>query len=272
MPTTGSLMRRAALAACLTLAAAASAFAQPPDQPTVVPAPDAGEFLARYDFHLSAAALAVSDPRFSWDTHFGGSLDVVDYVHGRAGIYVDYEAVLGDEYRLFDPNQGNYTLEANASGRLTSSTEVVGMFHHVSRHLSDRPKRFAVAWNLLGARILQQLKLGGTTIDGDLEGGRIVQNSYVDYAWIGELHLQARRPVSDRLGVYGRASGEWYGIDRSVANRGRQAGGVVELGLRVNGKAGAVELFAGAERRVDADPLDRKPKNWVLAGFRLLGR
>jgi hypothetical protein len=265
-------MRRAALAACLTCALAPLASAQPPDQPTVVPAPDAADFMPRYDFHLSAAALAVQDPRFSWDTHFGGSLDVVDYVRGRAGIYVDYEAVLGDEFRLFDPNQGNYTLEANASGRVTSSTEVVGMFHHVSRHLSDRPKRFAVAWNLLGARILQQVKLGDTTIDADLEGGRIVQNSYVDYVWIAELHLQARRPVSPRVGVYGRASGQWFGIDRSVANRGRQAGGVAELGLRVNGKAGAVELFAGAERRVDADPLDRTPKNWALAGFRLLGR
>jgi hypothetical protein len=265
-------MRRAAVAACLTLASVASASAQPPDQPVVAPAPDSAEFLSRYDFHLAAAALAIQDQRFSWDTHFGGGLDVVDYVHGRAGIYADYEAVLGNEYRPFDPNQGNYTLEASGSGRLTSSTEVVGMFHHVSRHLSDRPKRFAVAWNLLGARILQQVKVGGTTIDADLEGGRIVQNSYVDYAWIGELHLQARRPVSDRLGAYARASGQWFGIDRTVANRGRQAGGLVELGLHLNGKAGAVEVFAGVERRVDADPLDRLPANWALAGFRLLSR
>jgi len=272
MLTTGSFVRRAAVAACLTLTAVATASAQPPDQPVVVPPPDAAEFLARYDFHLAAAALAVQDPRFSWDTHFGGALDVVDYVHGRAGISVDYEAVLGDEFRLFDPNQGNYTLEANASGRVTSSTEVVGLFHHVSRHLSDRPKRFAVAWNLLGVRILQQVKLGATTVDGDLEGGRIVQNSYVDYAWIGELHLQARRPFNDRVGVYGRASGQWFGTDRTIANRGRQAGGEIELGLRLNGKAGALELFAGAERRVDADPLDRMPKNWALAGFRLLNR
>jgi hypothetical protein len=265
-------MRRAALAACLTLTAVASAFAQPPDQPVVVPAPDSAEFLSRYDFHLAAAALAVSDPRFSWDTHFGGALDVVDYVHGRAGIAVDYEAVLGNEYRPFDPNQGNYTLEASASGRAGSSTEIVGMFHHVSRHLSDRPKRFAIAWNLLGARILQRVQVGATTIDADLEGGRIVQNSYVDYAWIGELHLQARRPLSERVGAYGRASGQWFGIDRTVANRGRQAGGLVEVGLRVNGKAGAVELFAGVERRVDADPVDRQPQNWALAGFRLLSR
>jgi hypothetical protein len=272
MPKTGSLMGRAALAACLTLVAAVSASAQPPTQPVVAPAPPGPEFLSRYDFQLSAAALAVNNPAFSWDTHFGGALDLVDYVGGRAGIYVDYEAVLGDEFRLFDPNQGNYTLEASGSARLGSSTEVVGMFHHVSRHLSDRPKRFAVAWNLAGVRILHQQKMGDATVDVDLEGGRIVQNSYVDYVWIGELHVQVRRPLGNRVGVFGRASGQWFGIDPTVAGRGRQAGGLVQAGLRLNGKAGAVELFAGVERRVDADPLNRQPVNWALAGFRLLSR
>jgi hypothetical protein len=33
-----------------------------------------------------------------------------------------------------------------------------------------------------------------------------------------------------------------------------------------------MELFAGVERRVDADPLDRLPKEWALAGFRLVSR
>jgi hypothetical protein len=33
-----------------------------------------------------------------------------------------------------------------------------------------------------------------------------------------------------------------------------------------------MELFAGIEKRFDADPLDRQPQHWVLAGFRLLSR
>jgi len=31
-------------------------------------------------------------------------------------------------------------------------------------------------------------------------------------------------------------------------------------------------LFAGYEKRVDADPVDRLPQHWGLAGFRLLSR
>jgi hypothetical protein len=269
--TTRSLTRHAAAAACLLLLCATSAAAQQPDQPVVSPAPDTPQFMSRYDFHMAASGLANSDIRFSWDTHFGGSIDMVDYVGGRAGVYVDYEAVLGDEFRIFDPNQGNYTLEAFASGR-SGSTEVVGIFHHVSRHLSDRPKRFAIAWNLLGARILHQIKAGDAVFDIDLEGGAIVQHSYVDYSWIGELHVRAMRPVNPHASVYGRAIGQWFGVNGEVQGRGRQVGASVEAGLRLKGRGGAMELFAGLERRVDADPLDRQPHHWALAGFRLLSR
>ena len=269
---TGSLKRHAARAACLALLCASIASAQQPDQPVVSPAPAAPEFLSRADFQRSASALAIDDIRFSWDTHFGGSVDLVDFVTGRAGIYADYEAVLGDEFRLFDPNQGNYTLEAFAGGRVGSDTEVIGIFHHVSRHLSDRPKRGAIAWNLLGARLLHRIEAGRATVDLDLEGGRIVQHSYVDYSWIGELHAQARRPVNDVVAVYGRGALQWFGVNGEVPDRGRQVGALGEVGVRLKGGAGVMELFAGLERRVDADPFDRLPQRWALAGFRLLSR
>jgi len=42
-----------------------------------------------YDFHLSAARLNIDDPRFVWDTRFGGDLDVVDYVSGRLSLLID---------------------------------------------------------------------------------------------------------------------------------------------------------------------------------------
>ena len=57
-----------------------------------------------------------------------------------------------EEFRQFDPNQGNYTLEGSGSVR-AGPIEVAGVFHHVSRHLSDRPKRFPVDWNMIGGRI-----------------------------------------------------------------------------------------------------------------------
>ncbi len=280
MPDTdGSFMRRAALAACLTLIVAAGAAAQT-SQPVVSPAPSEPDFFTRYDFHLSAAGLITSTPtpapvtpdqRFSSDAHFGGSLDFIDYVAGRTSLTIDYQAVLGDEYRPFDPNQGNYVLEVASSGRVAEDLEIVGVFHHVSRHLSDRPKRGAIAWNVAGARVLKRLTVVGMTVDGTLDLGKIVQHSYVDYTWIGELNILVRRPVSERLGVFAHGTGQFFAVD-GTASRGTQGGGLVEAGIRLNGKAGALELFAGYEKRVDADPLDRESHHWGLAGFRLLSR
>jgi hypothetical protein len=273
----GSLIPRpgvsAALTACVVLMLAVSAAAQ---QPIVTTAPLEPDFLSRYDFHLNAERLITSlpdtDQRFSWDTHFGGSLDLADFVSGRAGVLLDYQAVLGSEYRSFDPNQANYTLEGYVMGRLRDATEIGGLFHHVSRHLSDRPKRQSVAWNELGGRLLHRVTLGSTTVDADLEGGYAVEHAYVDYTWMGEAHVLVRRPINNRLGVFAHGSGQLFGVDGSVPGRGTQTGGLVEAGVRLTGRAGAMELFAGFEKRVDADPLDRLPQHWGLAGFRLTSR
>src|SRR5438045_2070807 len=90
---------------CLSLcavvcASGAVARAQIP-QPIAEPAPAAPDFLSRYDFHLSASALAGGGDDFAWDAHFGGSFDVVDYVVGRASVIVDYQAGLGNVPRIF---------------------------------------------------------------------------------------------------------------------------------------------------------------------------
>ena len=275
--TEGSITRRAV---CLAFLFAASAAAQSP-QPIVAPAPPAPDFLTRYDFHLSMARLmpvaptpapVLADDRFSWDAHFGGSFDIADFSVGRLGVIVDYQTVMGSEYRPFDPNQGNYTLEGFVSARLGAETEVAGIFHHISRHLSDRPKPFAVAYNEVGGRVMRRLTRGTTTVDVDLEGGRAVQHSYVDYTWLGEVQLLVRRPVADHAGVFVHGAGQAFAVNEIVAKRGAQAGGRVEAGVRVTGRAGVLEVFAGYEKRVDADPLDRLSRRWALAGFRLLSR
>ena len=268
MPDTpGSLRRRAAIAACLTLGFASPLFAQsPPAAPASGP-----DFFTRYSFHLSANALAIDDERFSWDTHFGGDLDLIDYVKGRTSILVDYEAVLGDEFRAFDPNQAYYTLELSSSYRL-GVAELAGVFHHVSRHLSDRPKREPVAWNVLGARLLKSAVVDGMTLDARAEAGSVIQRSLVDYAWTANVDLVIRRKLRPRVGVFGHGSGVVFGVDGTIANRSSQTGGLVEGGVRFEGRAGTLELFAGFERRIDADPLDLLPRRWGIAGFRLLSK
>ena len=280
-PLEGSETRRRRGGACaaalvLMLVAAARAAAQ---QPLVVPAPAAPEFLSRYDFHMSVASLmppkdtpeALADERFSWDTHFGGSFDLLDLIVGRAGATIDFQAVEGSEYRPFDPNQGNYILEAFVMAR-AGGGEIGAIFHHVSRHLSDRPKRDAIAWNELGARLLRRIAVGPTTVDLDVEGGRAIQHSFVDYTWLGEVHVLVRHPVNARVGVFGRAGGQFFAVNEALAGRGTQTGGLVEAGVRLIGRGAIMEIFAGYENRVDAYPLDRVPQHWALTGLRLLSR
>jgi hypothetical protein len=273
----GSLTRRAALAACLILAFAARAAAQP--QPVFVPPPAGPEFLPRYDFHMNVDSLSPpkdtpeqqADERFSWDTHFGGSFDVVDLVVARAGARIDFEAVEGSEYRPFDPNQGNYTLEGFVLVRASARMEVGALFHHVSRHLSDRPKREAIAWNELGGRLLRRFDIGTTSLDLDLDAGWAVQHSFVDYTWIGDARLLVKHQLSPRVGVFGTAGGSFFGVS-DLAARGTQTGGRVEGGVRLTGRGGVMELYLGYENRVDAYPFDRVPQHWGIAGLRLVSR
>jgi hypothetical protein len=283
------------MVACLLLALAVDAAAQPP---VVAPPPATPEFFSRFDFHLTAAWLGESTPasstppptslvvgplspaaaaqyaadhRYSFDTHWGGSLDFVDYVVGRTSFIIDYEALIGDEFRLFDPNQAVYTLEAASSARVGDG-EIVAIFHHVSRHLSDRANKQAVAWNAAGVRALKQYSRQNTTLDVDAELTRVVAKAFVDYNWIGELNLSVRRPVNEHLSVFAQGSAKLFTVDGTVPNRGTQTGGVAEAGIRLKGTGGVLELFAGFEKRVDAYELERASRRWMLAGFRLLSR
>ena len=100
----GSLIGRAAAAACLLPILASSALAQQPHPAPSEQPPASPQFLAHYNMHFAAAALSIDDPRFSWDTRWGGDFDLADYVVGRLNVLADYEAVLGDELRKFDPH------------------------------------------------------------------------------------------------------------------------------------------------------------------------
>ena len=257
------------VAACLALLVTSPAAAQ---QPLASP-PSSPQFLARYDFHLSAAALANDDQRFSWDTHFGGDIDVVDYVHGRAATVIDYEAVLGNELRPFDPNQGNYILELSSSYRI-KRTEVAAIFHHVSRHLSDRPKVIPVAWNILGVRVLREVAFKKATVDMIADFGGTTQKVNVDYRWSSNVDLVLRRQVHPHAAVFTRVSGHLMSVIRQpvVTARHGQTGGVVEGGFRFIGEAGVGELFVGYEHRFDAYPLGFVPERWFMVGFRVLRR
>jgi hypothetical protein len=258
---------RALAFASLIAAAAGPAFAQ---QPLAEP-PASPQFMSRFDFQMWADALASEDQRFTWDTHWAGDFDFIDYVYGRMSFLADYQALLGEEFRPFDPYQSNYYLAVSGSVR-RGANEFVFVFHHVSRHLGDRPKRDSVAMNAALGRYLRRVDRDGTTLDVKADFGPVVAHAWVDYTWIGSGELVLRRPLTGTAGTYGRAYGQTIWVDESIAGRGQQWGTRLEAGVRLAGSAGAIELFGGFERMIDADPLDRITRQWAFAGFRLTGR
>lgn len=263
----GRFAARAAVAACLTFFLAATAAAQQPQG--FAEAPPHPEFLSRYDFNMSAAKLAYPDQRFSWDVHWGGDFDLVDYVVGRVTFIGDYQGLLGSEFRPFDPYQSNYLLEAVGSYRF-GQTEVLGVLNHVSRHLGDRFKPVAVAENSLGPRVMREFTYDDATFEFHGNLRKVIARAYVDYTWMADIDLIIKADVRPKFGVYGRSYGQIITVDKTIAGRGNQGGGRVEAGVLLHGVQGDMELFVGAERVIDADQLDRLPRRWAFVGFRLL--
>jgi hypothetical protein len=234
--------------------------------------PSKPEFMSRYDFHITIAKLSSADRRFDWNGRVGGDIDLVDYVKGRTSLFAEYEVVMGNELRSFDTNQGNYTFDGSTSWRL-GGTEIAGVFHHLSRHLSDRAKTEAVAINSLEGRAQRHFRRGSTSFDVRGGLGKVIQHAFLDYDWRAYGDLTARHSITPVLGWYGRAWLESFGTDPATAGRTKpQTSGRLETGLRVTGSKGAVDFFGGWEHVADAYPLERTGKNWAFIGFRLASR
>lgn len=259
------------LCACVLalLAGAGVARAQAPPSGETADGP-AVVFMSRTLLRLSAEHLSSDDPRFVWDTQFGGEIDFVDYGVGRLTFVGNYQAMLGEQFRSFDPNQGNYVLEGAASGR-GRGLEVAAVFYHQSRHLSDRPKRDAVDWNMVGGRVQRQWTAGDRRVHvrGDLR--KTILRTFVDYDWEFDTQVRAEGPVAPHVLAFGGGGVRLLGVD-GTRNRGTQAGYRTEGGVRFTGRAGATELFVALERRIDPYQLEFNTARWFMAGFRLLSR
>ena len=226
------------------------------------------QFFPRYDFHLGAEHLSPDDPRFVWDTNFGGEMDFVDYGAGRTTFAANYEAVLGEQFRTFDPNQGNYFLDLSSSVR-AHGYEMAALLHHTSRHLSDRFKQMPVDWNMVGVTAARGVTRGRTALQayGDVLG--VALHSNVDYTWEANAGVDARRQVYKAVSAIGAGHLRLVGVDGS-ANRGTQHGERIEGGLRFEGQRGAIELLLTGERRIDPSPLEKATMSWFGAGFRFV--
>ncbi len=227
-------------------------------------------FLTRFDFGVALEHLSHDDPRYVWDAKWVADVDLIDYGSGRLIFAAEYQTILGDQFRIFDPNQGNYMLEGAASLR-RGSTEVAAVLHHVSRHLSDRPKRFPIDWNMIGGRVLTSLERGRTQLRTRTDVRTVIQHTHVDYEWELDTESAARVRIRPRVAMVARGQLRVFGVDGTLG-RGTQYGARGEGGVRLDGPAAVLELFVAAERRVDPYQLEFSTTTWLSAGFRLTNR
>lgn len=260
-------MRLRGLFLFLVFASRSAALAQ--DSPPSA-GPGGVQFLPRYDFHMTAEHLSDEDPRYVWDTNYGGSMDVVRYRDTRLTFVANYQAMLGEQLRAFDPNQGNYILEGALTTKV-ARVEVGPVFYHQSRHLSDRFKRIPIDWNMLGGRVAGQWARGPARLDGQVDLRGAVERTHVDYRWELATGLRGRYQLLPRVAVVGGANLRRLGVD-GTRNRGAQTGFRADGGLRFEGTAGAIELFVAAERRIDPYQLEFGTESWASVGMRLLSR
>ena len=259
---------QSALAALAVGLCATTAAGQTPDDDQ--PEPARVQLLPRTEFRLSAEHISAENLMFVWDANFGGDLDVIDYRTGRATFFANYQAILGDEIRHFDPNQGNYILGGFVSLR-RRGVEVAGVFYHQSRHLADRDNLVAVAWNMMGARIERSVTTGRARVDGRVDVRGVVAKAFVDYTWEIEGAVRSDVQIRPSVGVLFAGTLRRVGVDDSQ-NRGDQTGFRGETGVHFDGRRGAMEFFLAAEQRIDPSPLQFGTARWVTVGFRLLSR
>jgi hypothetical protein len=259
------VIRRALVAMALVAVASPAAGQQPADEPTTP------RFLANSQFRMGGEHLSGDDPQFVWEANFGGDVDLLDWGSGRATFVANYQVMLGEEFKSFDPNQGNYILGGSGSIRLRR-TEFSGVFHHESRHLADRLKQSpAVDWNMIGARAQRRIPAGVMFLDVQGQWLGVIQKSFVDYNWQADGRVRGDIVIRPSVGVLLELDLKVLGVD-GTQSRGTQTGVRAEGGVRIDGEMGALELFLAVERRVDPAVLAFGTKSWFAAGFRLLSR
>jgi hypothetical protein len=227
-----------------------------------------------YHFHLNMAHLSSDSELYNWDANYGGELGIVAYGRTQLTFVANYQAVLGEEFHPFDPNQGNYILDGVLSTRI-KGFYVAGVFHHLSRHLADRAKRPPLDWNMMGGRVGAQFTRGGTNVEARFDLLKSILKTNVDYEWEMHTGVRVHRPVYGTFGLVGGAQLRHIGTN-DLLGRGNQTGARGEGGFRVSGRAVTVELYAAVERVIDPyptlPPTVPETATFASVGMRLLSR
>lgn len=256
-----------ALLALLALGPAGAVSAQTPEPPDGSHAPPV---LTRFAYHLDAAPYLAAEPRFTWSANFGGDVDIWDYGTGRLTGLVNYEVILD---RFLDPSQGNYVIEFSSSVRLPRAAEGAVFVHHLSRHLSDKPKRMKVAWNVVGVRLARRYSPGRSRIDTRVQGGWMtISRAFVDYRWEAQASVRWLFRVHPRWMPLMAGQFSLVGVHADEAQRNLQRGARAEVGVRLPGRAADFEAFLAWEQRIDPYPTERGIGRWGMFGMRIVSR
>jgi hypothetical protein len=238
--------------------------------PNFPPAGEARGLLPGYTGYISLETLSGGDSRFEWDFDLGADVDLLRAGPARVNLLVNYESVLGKQLQRFDPIFNNYTIDVTG-GAEAGAFELAVRFHHLSRHLGDRQKRFGIAWNAVGPQVAW--RFDGGAVDAQVRGWvlAVYNRYYVDYTTEAGADAIVEHVLSPRWAVVGRGSAIVMAVEGS-ARRDTQSGGRLEGALRFNGGRALLELYLAADRRIDADPIDARPVTWAVAGLRLMTR
>jgi hypothetical protein len=128
-----------------------------------------------------------------------------------------------------------------------------------------------VDWNMMGGRVSRRFVYGDATIDARADLRGVFMKSFVDYSWELDAGMRTDVKVHPGVGVIAIAGVRHLGVD-GTQDREAPTGYRVEGGVRLEGHAGAIELFVAGERRIDPYPVEFGTADWVTVGFRLLSR
>ena len=215
--------------------------------------------------HLNGSS---ADARFDWDLDLSVDADLFDLGIVRGNLFGNFETIIGRELRDIDPNQTNYLTDISFFVRLPRG-ELGAMFHHVSRHLSDRADRGSISWNMVGVSYGDRFTIGALQVDAGGRGMGTVERAGVDYLAQFEWYANLALPLNPRTSVIAATEGVVAPVDAGMFSRETRTGGRLLGGLRFVTGAGAVDLFLAWEKRIDADAFTRETGRWIQFGIRL---
>jgi hypothetical protein len=112
---------------------------------------------------------------------------------------------------------------------------------------------------------------GPAWVEGRVDVRAATQHAYVDYEWELDAGVRSRYRLGPTAQLIATTRVQRLGVDGS-RNRGDQTGLRAEGGIRFDGRAAAIEVFAGVERRIDPYQLEFSTATWALVGMRIVGQ